>query len=214
MKCPGQDRGFWHENPAVEAPCPACGWTVEVFRDEANGRCPRCGHRFPNPGADFGCAQWCAMARECLGFAPQRVSRARPGEGALAARLILRLQEELSGEQERLSRALRTFQHAREQTAHERCDPRVALVAALLAGAGGDEAERLLAELDLEPECRRHIAAILEAIRGHSALDSAEFRIVRAASELAHLASPARPREETAELEGVAQNEEQDRIDQ
>ncbi len=181
MKCPGQDRGFWRENPVIEVPCPACGWSVELFRDESNGRCARCGHRFPNPGADLGCARWCPMARECVGFDPQRAARGRPGEGALAARLILRLQDEYAADRERLARALRTFQYAKATMLQEQADPRVVLVAALLAAAEGPCGEALLAELDLEPQCRGRVAAIVQAIHAKNDLDSAEFRLVRAA---------------------------------
>jgi hypothetical protein len=190
MKCPGQDRGFWRENPAIEVPCPACGWSVELFRDESKGRCVRCGHRFPNPGADLGCARWCAMARQCVGFDPQRAAREGPKEGALAARLILRLQDEYAAEPPRLARALRTFQYTKERILQEKADPRVALVAALLAGADGDRGELLLAELELEPECRRQVAAIIEAIHAKNDLDSAEFRLVRAAWDQACASDP------------------------
>ncbi|MGA2066288.1 MAG: DUF3786 domain-containing protein [Thermoguttaceae bacterium] len=71
MKCPGQDSRYWTGDPVVETPCPECGATVEIFRDESAGRCRRCGHRFLNPGANFGCAQWCSLAKECVGFIPR-----------------------------------------------------------------------------------------------------------------------------------------------
>jgi hypothetical protein len=134
------------------------------------------------------------MARECVGFDPQRASRERPGEGALAARLILRLQDEYAADQERLARVLRTFQVAKERMLQEKADPRVVLVAALLAGAEADRGGLLLAELDLEPECRCRVAAIIEAIHAKNDLDSAEFRLVRAAWDQACTFNPG-PRE-------------------
>ena len=92
MKCPGQDRSCWTGDFVREIPCPECGAAVEVFRDENSGRCRRCGHKFFAPGADFGCAQWCSLAKECLGFAPERQPQPGSAEGALAARLIQRVE--------------------------------------------------------------------------------------------------------------------------
>ena len=70
MKCPGQDRRYWKGGAVFEVPCPECGYTVEIFKDESAGRCRHCGHRFLSPGTDFGCAQWCSLSNECLGIDP------------------------------------------------------------------------------------------------------------------------------------------------
>ncbi len=145
MKCPGQDSGFWQGNPVVEVPCPVCGWSVEVFRDEAKGRCTHCGHRFPNPGGNFGCAQWCPMAKECLGFVPERPQPVTSTEGAVAARLISRLETVLAAQPDRWNRTLRAFRHAREMVARTGGNPQVVLVATLLAAASGISPETGLA---------------------------------------------------------------------
>lgn len=197
MKCPGQDRGFWQGNPVVEVPCPVCGWSVEVFRDEAKGRCTHCGHRFPNPGGNFGCAQWCPMARECLGFVPERPQPAAQTEGAVAARLISRLEAVLSGQPDRLSRTLRAFRHAREMVARTGGNPQIVLVATLLASASGslaqgeaagvpgdafaDQWTNWLAELRLPSTASEQIRAIVEALHTGNSLDCPEYRIVHAA---------------------------------
>ncbi len=197
MKCPGQDRGFWQGNPVVEVPCPVCGWSVEVFRDEAKGRCTHCGHRFPNPGGNFGCAQWCPMAKECLGFAPERPQPAAQTEGAVAARLINRLETALSGQPERLGRTLRAYRHAREMVGRTGGNPQIVLVATLLASASGNAPgsegpagpadpgaspwRTWLAELRLSPAATEQIQAIVEALHAGTTLDCPEYRIVRAA---------------------------------
>jgi len=195
MKCPGQDRGFWQGNPVVEVPCPVCGWSVEVFRDEAKGRCAHCGHRFPNPGGNFGCAQWCPMARECLGFVPERPQPASATEGAVAARLITRLEALLAAKPDQLGRALRAFRHAREMVARTGGNPQVVLVATLLSGAGASQVgtttadcgtaaapwATLLAELRLTPAANEQVRAIVEACLGGTSIDTPEYRIVRAA---------------------------------
>ena len=94
MKCPGQDRSNWTGDPVREVLCPECAAAVEIFRDEVAGRCLRCGHKFLALQADFGCAQWCSVAKECLGFAPDQRSQPGFAGDALAAQLIQRLERE------------------------------------------------------------------------------------------------------------------------
>src|SRR3972149_2380138 len=130
MKCPGQDRRYWKGDAVVEIPCPECGHTVEIFRDESAGRCRRCGHRFLKPGTDFGCAKWCSLANECLGFAPQRKSEGNDTESALGARLIQWVEQEFKNNPACIAHALRVFQYAKELVRKEGGDPRVVLSAA------------------------------------------------------------------------------------
>ena len=208
MKCPGQDRRYWTGAAAVEVPCPECGAAVEVFRDESRGRCPRCGHRFANPGTDFGCAKWCSLAKECLGFAPERQSAAESGEGPLAARLLQMLEERLKKEPMRLAYALRVFQHAKDLVSKEGGDPRVVLTAALwlAADARGDqpapstgagsmpgppasaEAEAAAQRLGLDTYTWERVEAILDGYRSGAEPDTIEFRIVWDSHRLARLA--------------------------
>ena len=106
MKCPGQDSGYWTGDAAREVPCPECGTAVEIFRDESTGRCRQCGHRFLNPGADFGCAKWCARGQGTPGVRPERQSTS-DSSGALAARLIQWVEQELKNDPVAIGRALK-----------------------------------------------------------------------------------------------------------
>jgi hypothetical protein len=153
MKCPGQDRRYWAADAVAEMPCPRCGSAVEIFKDESSGRCARCGYRFLNPGADFGCAQWCAMAEQCVGPVPQAQSSSGAGNRAPAARLIEGIEEAIGQDQARLARALRAFQYAKELAAKEGGDPRVALAAALLLEIGFPDSELLESSGGPVPEC-------------------------------------------------------------
>ena len=154
MKCPGQDPRYWTGEVVVEVPCPECGAGVEIFRDENAGRCRRCGHRFQNPGADFGCAQWCAMANECLGISPQRQPQAGAAEGALAARLIQWIEPQFKDDPPRIARALKAFQRAKELVRQEGGDPRVVFCAALLLAVGRRRSrpEEILRHIGVEAE--------------------------------------------------------------
>ena len=136
MKCPGQDSRYWGEDAAFEVPCPKCGRSVEIFKDESSAKCPGCEHRFRNPKVDLKCAEWCAYAKECLGFAVPTVKSANLGEGALASRLIQVVKEEFADDQSRITRALMAFQHAKELASAEGGDPRVVMAAVLLLKIG------------------------------------------------------------------------------
>lgn len=196
MKCPGQDPRCWSGNMATEVPCPECGSLVEFFKDEGSGRCRRCGHRFLNPGVDFGCAQWCSVAEQCIGIAPARSSAAAPsGDGALAARLIQAIEEQTRQEPSRLARALRAFQCAKELVASEGGEPRIILAAALLLGAGASAPsgtplaeEAVLLQAVPDEVTRARICRIIAACRRNEALDVPEFKIVWDACRLAAMA--------------------------
>jgi len=225
MKCPGQDRRYWTGAAAVEVPCPECGAAVEVFRDESRGRCPQCGHRFPNPGTDFGCAKWCSLANECLGFAPERQSAEDSREGPLAARLLQMLEEGFKKDPARLAYALRVFQHARDLVSKEGGDPRVVLTAALWlaadaradqpggpTGAGAAlppavsaESENPGRRLGLDTYTWERVERILDGYRSGVEPDTIEFKIVADCHRLATLTQET-SRNRPAEVNlGVAQ---------
>lgn len=218
MKCPGQDRRYWNQDAVFEVPCPQCGANVELFKDEGSGRCRKCGHRFVNPGADFGCAKWCALAQECVGFAPERQSTLGAGEGALAARLIQALKEHLADQQTRLAQAMAAFQHAKDLVAKEGGDPRVVLAAALLLGCNGgsagqepssqaqSEPRRILDEVGLDGPTTDRVCQIVEACQRGDIVDAIEFRVVGDAAALARLASAA-PEVSAEELAGRLRTE-------
>ncbi len=67
-QCPGQDTAFWKPGDIFEITCPNCGESVEFFKDEGKRKCKGCGHVFPNPKLNEGCAKWCKFADKCLGL--------------------------------------------------------------------------------------------------------------------------------------------------
>jgi hypothetical protein len=66
-RCPGQNTQFWGPNDVFDIACPGCGKKIEFFKDEAQRKCKGCDKLVFNPRMDFGCANWCPMAKECLG---------------------------------------------------------------------------------------------------------------------------------------------------
>ena len=87
MMCPGQDTRFWTPDDIFEVPCQACETPVEFFKTDVFRRCSKCGKRVQNPKVSLGCAQWCAYAKECLGFDPKEVQLADSEEVSLIDRL-------------------------------------------------------------------------------------------------------------------------------
>lgn len=63
MKCPGAER-LWASSPD-EIPC-VCGEKVEMWPDDSEVRCPRCG-RTVSRELPPACVAWCAAARDCVG---------------------------------------------------------------------------------------------------------------------------------------------------
>ncbi|HUT09794.1 MAG TPA: hypothetical protein VMY42_04815 [Thermoguttaceae bacterium] len=198
MRCPGQDWRYWKEDAVYEVPCPECGASVEFFKDEKSGRCTGCGHRFLNPGADFGCAKWCPLAEQCLGVAPDREPSSATTEGALAAQLIQAVEEEFAREPPRIAHSLRAFQYAKEFVRSEGGDPRVVLSAVLLTAVANREPageaasqrkiKRILQQIGLEEDCIDRVCRVIDACRTPSAADTIEAKIVSDSHALAALA--------------------------
>ncbi len=67
QRCPGQDQRFWKPEDIFEVNCPACGNTLEFFKDEPKWKCRKCGKEIKNPKIDISCAKWCKFSKECLG---------------------------------------------------------------------------------------------------------------------------------------------------
>jgi len=207
MRCPGQDRRYWKEDAAFEVPCPKCGASVEIFKDEGSGRCPDCGHRFRNPKTAFDCAQWCEYAEQCVGVAPQAQSASTSAEGVVASRLIKALKEELDNDQHGLGQALRVYQHANELVWKEGGDPRIVLAAALLLEiepsppqgthpAPGQKApsppdtsktRRILRDVGLDEDAIEQVCRIVHGYHTGTEVDTIESRIVRDCHTLAGL---------------------------
>jgi hypothetical protein len=196
MKCPGQDRSCWTGERVREIPCPECGAAVEIFRDENAGRCLRCGHKFLAPGAMLGCAQWCSVAKECLGFAPQRGESLGSAESALAARLIQRVEKVFTNEPARIAYALRVFQFAKELVRAEGGDPRVVLCASLLLATDGGSnsqpeavsVEEVLREMGLDEATLTRVLQLVTNYRTGQNMASMELQIVCDSEKLARWA--------------------------
>ncbi len=147
MKCPGQDSRYWKGDAIFEAACPYCKAAIEFFKDDTSRKCPNCGRRVPNPEMDFGCAEYCPYAKQCLGGLPGVMGDM---EGKRIYRGIMEeLRAELAQHPQWVSRAMKAMDIANDVA--KRCaqalGPLLAAVSLLVVERFGEEglSGRLLA---------------------------------------------------------------------
>ena len=69
--CPGQNTQFWKSDDIFEVTCPHCKAPIEFFKDDVKQKC-KCGKVVFNPRLDLGCAVWCPVAADCVGYERMR----------------------------------------------------------------------------------------------------------------------------------------------
>jgi len=140
MKCPGQDSRYWKPGAIFEVKCPKCGEDVEFFKDETTRRCRKCGHRFLNPGMDFGCASYCQYAEQCIGDLPPELVSQK--EDLLKDRVAIEMKKYFKNDFKRIGHASRVARYAERIGRQEGANLAVVLTAAYLHDIGIKEAER------------------------------------------------------------------------
>jgi len=140
MKCPGQDSRYWKPGAIFDAKCPECGKEVEFFKDDTMRRCKNCGHRFLNPGMDFGCASYCKYADQCIGDLPPELIAQK--EDLLKDRVAIEMKRYFKQDFKRIGHATRVARYAEQIGKAEQANLAVVLTAAYLHDIGIKEAER------------------------------------------------------------------------
>jgi len=130
MKCPGQDSQHWKPGAIFEVKCPKCGSEVEFFKDDPTRKCPTCGHRFLNPGLDFGCASYCPYAEQCIGNLPPELLAQK--ENLLKDRVAIEMKRYLRHDFKRVGHAIRVARYAEQIGREEGGNLAVILCAAYL----------------------------------------------------------------------------------
>ncbi len=171
MKCPGQDSRYWGPEAIFDVDCPACGTTVEFFKDEATRRCTKCGFRFRNPSIDVGCAEWCKYAKQCFGDV-ELTDEATPLDKVSVLDSLVEAVREVVGEDEPgVRRGMRVVAEAQELLLVEDGVPKVVFAASLLGGLESPgHARRVLERADVDAETA---GIVLGLVRGKS-VDGAE----------------------------------------
>ena len=140
MKCPGQDTRYWKPEAVFEAKCPKCGNAVEFFKDDTTRKCGICGHRFLNPGMDFGCAAYCPYAEQCIGNLPPELMAHK--ENLLKDRVAIEMKKYFKRDFRRIGHATKVARYAERIGKSEGGNMAVILASAYLHDIGIHEAER------------------------------------------------------------------------
>lgn len=139
MKCPGQDSRYWQSDAIFDAKCPECGADVEFFKDDTTRKCKKCGHRFLNPGMDFGCASYCKYADQCIGNLPPELIAQK--EDLLKDRVAIEMKRYFNRDFKRIGHASRVARYAEKIGKEEGGNLSVILTSAYLHDIGIKEAE-------------------------------------------------------------------------
>jgi hypothetical protein len=179
MRCPGQDTQYWKQGAIFDAKCPQCGGTVEFFKDDTTRKCPQCGHRFMNPGMDFGCASYCQYAEQCLGDLPAELLAQK--EDMLKDRVAVEVKRYFKNDFARIGHATKVARYAERIGKHELANLAVVLPAAYLNDVGRSAAKAGLAETAAGVHDREGVRVareILEKLKARPALIDAVCAII------------------------------------
>jgi HD superfamily phosphodiesterase len=134
---------YWKPGDIFNAKCPKCGGAIEFFKDEVRRKC-RCGHVVTNPKMDFGCAQWCQYAEQCIGAIPEEVKTRQnlERENSFRERISLEMKKYFARDLKRVSHSLKVAHYAEQIMKREGGDPLVILGTAYLHDVGSLEAEK------------------------------------------------------------------------
>jgi HD superfamily phosphodiesterase len=102
--------------------------------------CKSCGHKFVNPGLDFGCASYCQYAEQCLeGLSPELLA---DKDTLLKDRVAIEMKRYFGHDFKRIGHAANVARYAEQIVKKEEGDPAMVLCAAYLQDIGIHEAER------------------------------------------------------------------------
>lgn len=192
IKCPGQDQRFWKPDDIFEVKCPQCDRMIEFFKDEPKIKCRNCGQLVVNPKIDFGCAQWCQYADQCLSVSTKREAN------ILREEVIEEMKKIFGTDQTRIEHALSVLDYAEKIQAAEGGDPLVVKASAILHDIGIQQAERkygsteakyqelespviaeeILKKYDLDKATIEHVCKIIANHHSAKDINTLEFQIV------------------------------------
>ena len=139
MQCPGQDSRYWSGDDVFESKCPHCGKVLEFFKDDSKRRCSQCSKMVMNPKMDFGCAQYCPHAEQCMGSLTPDLAAAR--NDLFKDKIGKAMRDYFGSDTRRINHAEQVAIYAELIGNEEKGDMAVIMAAAYLHDIGIKEAE-------------------------------------------------------------------------
>ena len=131
-RCPGSTA---FAQPKIEiVRCPHCGGDTEVWSDEAEGVCPKCGQTVIRTNRQS-CVDWCKYARDCLG--EQKYKKYQDTKSCLRKEALLcAAQNRFKWDEARHQRARTVLKYAEELLKEQpAADPNIVVAAVVLSVA-------------------------------------------------------------------------------
>lgn len=172
-------------------PCPSCGYSVEIWSDEARAACPRCKQNVVREGFSS-CLDWCAKGKECVGEA---IFNNYMEKRSVTIRQLLILEiEALAGKDvEKINRTISVLRTAEELLKKECGDWSVVVPSAILHTLGENTPEgktivrKILLKIGLRNEQIDEICTIVESHKAADPNASKNLMIVHDAVLMADL---------------------------
>jgi hypothetical protein len=201
-RCPGS---LAFAQPKIElVRCPHCGEDAEVWTDEAEGKCAKCGRSVCRTTTQS-CVDWCKYARECLGDEGHK--KYQDMKTRLRKEALLKAAEQRMADGHDRQRARARVEAAEQILAREKAaDPNVVLAAAALLDVRRAEpqsgaptaaaapalqetallAAEILQELGYPEGFIKEVCGIVSHVQAPGGEESTNSRIVHEADRLVH----------------------------
>ena len=198
MQCPGQDSRYWKGNDIFETNCPKCGHELEFFKDDAKRTCKNCGFVMLNPEINFGCAEYCPHAAQCLGSLPEGLRPPGAPKLTLKDRVSSAMHDYFGDDARRIRHAEAVTDFAEQINKYEHGDPAIIMACGYLHDIGirnSEEkyqssapkyqhiegppvAQTILEELDVEPEMVDEICDIISHHHAPRKEETINFKVL------------------------------------
>lgn len=186
-RCPGS---MAFAQPKIEiVRCPHCGDDAEVWTDEAEGKCRKCGGTVCRTTTQS-CIDWCKYARDCLG--DDGLKKYQDMKTRLRKETLLQAAEKHLPDDRQRKLARARIEAAEQLLRRETtADPNVVIAAAALLdvdravpedGENPSAAAGILHELGYPEGFVKEVSGILGHLRKCDDFDSINFRVVREAA--------------------------------
>lgn len=137
FECPGAQR-FRQPQPEY-IKCPSCGEEAEIWTDETEAVCPKCGKKVTRQ-QEQSCLEWCAYAKECVGEKSYN-NYMKNRTMTIKDKLIEELEMYFGSDAKRIGHAKKVMGFAEELLKKEKADWHIVIPASILHDVGIKAAE-------------------------------------------------------------------------